>query len=102
MAWSDAARAAALEVRRAHASAKKMYAGTYSTVLTSRQNRAQLAYDLKDMRRRGGLKEPGARTWIKNAVISTATRNAQRGRVTLKLAGTTGTHASNRYSRGRK
>ena len=45
MAWSDAARAAALEVRRAHAGAKKLYAGAYSTVLTSKQNRAQLAYD---------------------------------------------------------
>jgi len=78
MAWSDAARAAALEVRRAHNAAKKMYKGTYSTTLATKQNRVQLAFDLKDMRRHKGMSELGARTWIKNAVISTNTRNQYR------------------------
>ena len=77
MAWSDAARAAALEARRMHSRAKSSY---YKGALLSwpgehrRSARDRIAKDLR-LVRGGQFSASFASRIIKHAVASTAVRN---------------------------
>jgi hypothetical protein len=85
MAWSDAARAAALEVRRAHSAAKRLRPGNVKLADLSEiyhtgrggvpTDRLRLASALRKMR--SGILPPSART-AGVATVSTRFRNAKR------------------------
>ena len=92
MAWSDAARAAAAEARRHHSHAKAEYKRT-KPMLTigkggaSEYDRDYLSRQLKAVR--GGYAPPWYNSSImyKQAVHSTAARNALRGYVAKHMYG---------------
>lgn len=85
MAWSDAARAAALEARRAHAHAKTEYKKSRPTVTIGRGgdselDRAHIASNLRALRSGAMNAHPQMKAAMqrvyKDAVRSTAARNA--------------------------
>ena len=128
MAWSDAARAAALEARRQHMKGKRegfaYVAPNHSPGTGQYVNRKDFAAVLRETRSDKVLRLYGGNVLARNrSVVNAATtkmlelhhqatrpmtRTEVRTKVrdlqsaVLRLAGTTGNHASNRYSRGKK
>ncbi len=82
MAWSDAARAAALEARRAHAKAKAKggftkISAAHAKMVTSRDYRDNLAGSLRSMRAYGVTNTQDLRV-PRMAAFATKVRNAAR------------------------
>lgn len=91
MAWTDAARAAALEARRAHAKAKSSFVrgGGPSFALSATnaklaRSRGAIARGLKAVRA-GALPASFAKSLSKDAVRATAYRNAARSATAFAL-----------------
>lgn len=94
MAWSDAARAAALAVRRAHAGYKKQYSknsGKFLSAETNASARRSMALQLRAYRKPNLYQNPDSGKWVNrgwsesamhdaasNAAASTRLRNLAR------------------------
>ena len=94
MAWSDAARAAALQARRLHAKAKSQFtknSDAYARASTEPKDRAATAAEIRNVRRNGVKSYTPA--LMSRAVASTQRRNsAKAAKKTLTLMGALSNH----------